>query len=271
MSHTLLLIGCGNMGFAMLRGWLRDDPAITVHVVEPVDVLRSRAAEAGALVVSQLADLPPDVAPEIVFVAVKPNLVEAVLADCGAFVARGAMFVSVAAGVTTAAMAQPLTAGAAIIRCMPNTPAAIGDGMMVLYARDGVTEDARALVSSLLTTSGVIAWIDDEAQMDAVTAISGSGPAYVFHFIEALTDAGVALGLPAETAALLAKQTVRGAGRLAMEAEADPATLRRQVTSPGGTTAAALNVFMHDERTGKLVAEATRAARDRSIELGKIN
>ncbi|MDX3929471.1 MAG: pyrroline-5-carboxylate reductase [Shinella sp.] len=271
MSHTLLLIGCGNMGFAMLCGWLRKDPTLTVHVVEPADELRARAAGAGAFAVSRLADLPQGLAPEIVFVAVKPNLVEAVLADCMEFAARGATFVSIAAGVTTAAMAQCLPAGTATVRCMPNTPAAIGEGMMVLYACDGVTEAAKNLVSSLLATSGVVTWIDEEAHMDAVTAISGSGPAYVFHFIEALTNAGIALGLSAETAALLAKQTVRGAGRLAMEADVDPATLRRQVTSPGGTTAAALNVFMSDERTGKLVAEATRAARDRSIELGKSN
>ena len=271
MSHTLLLIGCGNMGFAMLCGWLREDPALAVHVVEPADELRARAAEAGAHAVSRLADLPRGLAPDLVFLAVKPNLVEAVLADCADFAGRGATFVSVAAGVTTAAMAGRLPAGAAIIRCMPNTPAAIGEGMMVLYARDGVTESGRGLVSSLLAASGAVAWIEDEAQMEAVTAISGSGPAYVFHFIEALTDAGLALGLPPDTAALLAKQTVRGAGRLAMETEVDPATLRKQVTSPGGTTAAALNVFMSDDRTRKLVAEATRAARDRSVELGKTN
>ncbi|UNK40680.1 pyrroline-5-carboxylate reductase (plasmid) [Shinella sp. H4-D48] len=271
MSHTLLLVGCGNMGFAMLRGWLREDPMLSAYVVEPVDALRDRAAAAGAVAVSHLGDLPHDLAPDVVFVAVKPKLVETVLAGCADFAARGATFVSVAAGVTTASMAQRLPAGSSIVRCMPNTPAAIGEGMMVLYACDGVSAAAKTLVASLLTTSGVVAWIDDEAQMDAVTAISGSGPAYVFHFIEALTEAAVALGLPAQTAALLAKQTVRGAGRLAMEADADPTALRLQVTSPGGTTAAALNVFMSDERTGKLVAEATRAARDRSIELGKSN
>ena len=271
MSHTLLLIGCGNMGFAMLRGWLREVPALTVHVVEPAEALRLRAAEIGALAVPQLSDLPQDLAPDIVFLAVKPNLVETVLAGCADFAARGATVVSVAAGVTTAAMARRLPDTASIVRCMPNTPAAIGEGMMVLYAAGGLADVAKALVTSLLATSGVVAWIDDEAQMDAVTAISGSGPAYVFHFIEALTAAGRALGLPAETAALLAKQTVRGAGRLAMEAEVDPATVRQQVTSPGGTPAAALNVFMRDERTEKLVAEAARAARDRSIELGRSN
>lgn len=269
MSNTILLIGCGNMGFAMLRGWLREDATRSVYVVEPADELRARAAEAGALAVSQLAELPQDLTPDLVFLAVKPNLIEAVLADCSDYATHGATFISVAAGVATETMANRLPTGAAIIRCMPNTPAAIGEGMMVLFARDGVKDAVKAFVTSLLATSGVVTWIADEAQMDAVTAISGSGPAYVFHFIEALTEAGVALGLPEETASLLAKQTVRGAGRLAMEADVDPARLRQQVTSPGGTTAAALNVFMSEGRTGKLVAEATVAARDRSIELGK--
>ncbi len=269
MSHTLLLIGCGNMGYAMMRGWLREDPSLVVHVVEPAEALRSRAEAVGARAVASVADLPEALSPVLVVLAVKPGLVATVLAACAGF--TKATFVSVAAGVTTAAMARQLPPGASIIRCMPNTPAAIGEGMMVLYARDGVDGDARALTEALLATSGAVAWVADEAQMDAVTAISGSGPAYVFHFIEALTDAGIALGLPSETASLLALQTVRGAGRLAMEADVDPATLREQVTSPGGTTAAALNVFMTGDRLRTLVAEAARAARDRGVELGKSN
>jgi pyrroline-5-carboxylate reductase len=269
MAHTILLIGCGNMGFAMMRGWMADNPSLAVHVVEPADALRTRAAGAGAQAVAAIADLPTDLAPDLVVIAVKPNTVGDVLRQCTAFAGRNATFVSVAAGITTAAMAKNLPAGASIIRCMPNTPAAIGEGMMVLFAGDKVSAEARSLTEALLKTSGAVAWIDDEVQMDAVTAISGSGPAYVFHFIEALIDAGVALGLPRETAALLAKQTVLGAGRLAMASDTDPGTLREQVTSPNGTTAAALKVFMTDDRTKMLVAEATRAACDRSIELGK--
>lgn len=269
MSNTILLIGCGNMGFAMMRGWLKENPSLNVHVVEPAEALRDRAASAGASAVETIAALPDELSPDLVVLAVKPAMIRTVLEECGAFANRGATFVSVAAGVTTSAMASALPANAAIIRCMPNTPAAIGEGMMVLYARDGVSQEARELTTALFKTSGAVAWIDDETHMDAVTAISGSGPAYVFHFIEALIEAGTKLGLPDDIATLLAKQTVLGAARLAATSGENPGTLREQVTSPNGTTAAALNVFMSVDRTKKLVAEATEAARDRSIELGK--
>lgn len=269
MSNELVLIGCGNMGHAMLRGFLREAPGLVAHVVEPVDTLRERAALAGAHAVATVAELPSDLQPGIVLIAVKPNLVETVLKDCARLAASGTIFLSIAAGVTTDRMARHLPPGVAIVRCMPNTPAAIGEGMLAVYAREGLTRTARDLVTTLLQASGAVAWFDCEAEMDAVTAISGSGPAYVFHFIEALTAAGIALGLSPENASLLAKQTVKGAGRLAAEASDGPGTLREQVTSPGGTTAAALDILMANDRTIRLVAEATEAARERSIELGK--
>ena len=244
MSHTILLIGCGNMGFAMLRGWLAQDPTLAVHVVEPHEAFRDRARDAGAHPVAQLSDLPGDLAPRLVVLAVKPQMVAPVLGNCGELADRGATFVSVAAGVTMATMAGALPQGTPLIRCMPNTPAAIGEGMMGLCAGPMVSDDTRALTGSLFATSGAVAWVADEGLMDAVTAISGSGPAYVFHFVEALAEAGVALGLPKDTALLLAKQTVAGAGRMALTSQTPPATLREQVTSPGGTTAAALEVLM---------------------------
>jgi pyrroline-5-carboxylate reductase len=141
--------------------------------------------------------------------------------------------------------------------------------MMVVYAPAGTDERLRATVETLLAASGRVAWVEDESLMDAVTAVSGSGPAYVFHFIECLADAGVAAGLPAETARLLAMQTVYGAACLAADSSDDPATLRRQVTSPNGTTAAALEVLMGGDRLKDLVREAVEAARLRGIELGK--
>jgi pyrroline-5-carboxylate reductase len=257
------------MGFAMMDGWLRKDPALKVHVVEPNDALRQRAVAAGASAAGAVDDLSKDIEPALVVVAVKPNLVASVLGECGRFALEGTTFVSVAAGVTTAAMSMALPTGAAVIRCMPNTPASIGEGMMVLFAQEGVTARARELTATLFASSGAVAWIESEEQMDAVTAISGSGPAYVFHFLEVLIEAGTRLGLARATAELLAKQTVAGASRLALLSNEDVASLREQVTSPGGTTAAALQVFMMDDRTTTLVAEATRAARDRSIELGK--
>jgi pyrroline-5-carboxylate reductase len=269
MSKEFVLIGCGNMGYAMLRGFLREAPELVAYVVEPVDALRQRAALLGAKAVTSISELEPGLKPALLVIAVKPNLVEAVLQECTALAGDGTIFLSVAAGVTTDTMARNLPVNVAIVRCMPNTPAAIGEGMLAVYAREGLTGASRQLVTTLLQASGAVAWLDRESDMDAVTAISGSGPAYVFHFIEALTAAGIALGLSPETASLLAKQTVKGAGRLAAEATDDPGKLREQVTSPGGTTAAALQVFMTDDRTIRLVAEATQAARDRSIELGK--
>src|SRR5690606_11434236 len=181
----------------------------------------------------------------------------------------GATFVSVAAGTPIAAFERLLGAGAAVIRCMPNTPAAIGQGMMVTVANAHVAQPAAAFVRDLLSASGRAAERADEGLMDAVTAGSGSGPAYVFHFIECLTAAGEAAGLPADTARLLAMQTVYGAAALAAESGEEPGELRRQVTSPNGTTAAALSVLMGDDRLKTLVAEAVEAARRRSAELGR--
>ncbi|MGI1661023.1 pyrroline-5-carboxylate reductase [Palleronia sp. KMU-117] len=269
MSHTVLLFGAGNMGFAMMTGWLRQDPDLQVYVVEPDDGLRDRAARAGAWPVPAATQLPADTGIDLVVLAVKPDKVERVLSDCGLLARSGVAFLSVAAGVTLTQMAGCLPPKTPLIRCMPNTPAAVGLGMMVLCPGPEVDARSRALVGTLMATSGTVAWLADEGMMDAVTAISGSGPAYVFHFIEALTDAGVGLGLPADLAALLASQTVAGAGRMAQVSEEDPGRLRERVTSPGGTTAAALTKLMDGAALTRLIANATRAARDRSIELGK--
>jgi pyrroline-5-carboxylate reductase len=266
MSDSILLIGAGNMGYAMMTGWLQRDSALRVHVVEPHDAFRDRAAQAGAQAVADIAQLPEGLRVDLVIVAVKPAMVAPVLARCGAL--EGAAFVSVAAGITLAQMAAALPSGTPLIRCMPNTPAAIGQGMMVLCPGAGVSAATRALAELLMASSGAIAWLEDESLMDAVTAISGSGPAYVFHFIEALTEAGRSLGLPDKLAALLAMQTVAGAGHMAQRSDEPPGVLRERVTSPGGTTAAALAVFMQDGALTRLVARATLAARDRGVELG---
>jgi len=238
MGQNILLVGCGNMGFAMLSGWIAQDAGHSFHVVEPNEELRARAADAGASEV-----VPP----------------------YGRF--SEAVFVSIAAGVTCDSLKGWLGEKSQIIRSMPNTPAAIGEGMIVSFANGFVSEGARTQVDRLLSASGQTGWIEDEGLMDAVTAISGSGPAYVFHFIECLAVAAEKLGLNAELSQKLAKQTVAGAGLLTKGSDTPPATLREQVTSPGGTTAAALDVFMG--RMGPLVEEATEAARDRGVALGK--
>lgn len=269
MSSTILLVGCGNMGFAMLKGWLGKMADLTVHVVEPDKALASRARAAGAIAVADAGDLPGDLQPELVFLAVKPQVMGEVVPDHARFAGGASTFVSVAAGTTIATLAHHLPGPTPIIRCMPNTPAAIGAGMMVCCANAHVADRPRNLVETLLSTSGLVDWIEEESLMDAVTAISGSGPAYVFHMIECLTAAGVALGLPEELSAKMAMQTVMGAGRLAAEAEDPPSRLREQVTSPGGTTAAALSVLMGEDRLKRLIEEAARAARDRGAELSR--
>ncbi len=269
MKNTIVLIGCGNMGFAMLTGWLEKYPELDAHVVEPVASLHQRAQQAGARVVAEIVDLPAELVPKLVVLAVKPQMVDGVAAQCQNLAASGATFVSVAAGVTLDRIAQALSRPAPLIRCMPNTPASIGAGMLVLTARSDVSAETRDFVESLFTSSGAVAWIDDESLMDAVTAISGSGPAYVFYFIETLSEAGEKLGLTREIARKLALQTVRGAGQLAALSDDSPAVLREQVTSPGGTTAAALKVLMVDDGLSALVFKAATAARDRSVELGK--
>lgn len=269
MTNTILLVGCGNMGFAMLKGWLGADPLLDAHVVEPNETLRARARSAGAQAVTAATDLPSDLAPDLIFLAVKPQVMGDVVPAYAGFAGGSATFVSVAAGTTMATLAAMLPGPTPILRCMPNTPAAIGVGMMVCCANDHTGQPARDLASRLLGAAGLVDWIEDEALMDAVTAVSGSGPAYIFHFIECLSAAGVDMGLPAPLAAKMAMQTVMGAGRLAAEASDPPGTLREQVTSPGGTTAAALGVLMGEDRLKTLVRDAVTAARDRGAELSR--
>jgi pyrroline-5-carboxylate reductase len=269
MKAKVVLVGCGNMGYAMLSGWLKSGrlgPA-EVWVVEPNETLRKRAAGLGGHAAATPAGLPSTLEPELVVFAVKPQAMREVAPAYKRFVDR-ATFLSIAAG-TGIATFEELLGEVPVIRCMPNTPAAIGKGMMVTFANRLVSQDARDFVDSLLSASGEVASVEDEALMDAVTAVSGSGPAYVFHFMEALSAAAESSGLPPETAKLLAKQTVYGAACLAAESGKEPGRLREQVTSPKGTTAAALEVLMGENRLTNLLTEAVEAARRRSVELGK--
>ena len=270
MTIQAVLVGCGNMGYAMLAGWLKSGrlAATDVFVVEPNDELRARAAALGVATGAGAENMPEDAPPRLVILAVKPQVIRDVTTGYRRFADGKTVFLSIAAG-TPVKTFEEILGPVPFVRCMPNTPAAIGKGMMVVFANPRVAVADLAFVKDLLATSGAVATIDDEGLMDAVTAVSGSGPAYIFHFIECLTDAGESAGLPAETAKLLAMQTVFGAASLAAESGEEPAVLRKQVTSPNGTTAAALNVLMGDDRLKKLVAEAVEAARARSVELGK--
>ncbi|TWH00581.1 pyrroline-5-carboxylate reductase [Mesorhizobium sp. J18] len=270
MNRKVVLVGCGNMGYAMLKGWVaakKLEPS-TVSVVEPKAELRERAGKLGVNVHSTPEAL-SETTPDLVIFAVKPQVIRDVVPAYRRFTESGTAFLSVAAGTGIATFEEILGQQAAVIRCMPNTPAAIGKGMMVVFANPNVSDEAKTFVNELLATSGAVTTIEREELMDAVTAVSGSGPAYIFHFIECLTAAGEKAGLPAKTAKLLAMQTVYGAATLAAESNEEPGRLREQVTSPNGTTAAALGVLMGDNRLLDLVTKAVEAAKRRSVELGK--
>jgi len=263
-ARGLVLLGCGKMGSAMLAGWLArglTPGAVWVLEPHPSDWL-------AGLGVHLNAGLPES--PAVALVAVKPQTIDAALASLVLLGGGGTLFVSVAAGVTLARFEAALGAGTPVVRTIPNTPAAIGRGITALIGNAHAGEAGMALAETLLSAVGQTLRLDDEGQMDAVTAVSGSGPAYVFHLIEALAAAGMAQGLPDAMAMRLAKATVAGAGALAESADEDPAQLRVNVTSPGGTTAAALKVLM-DPRTGfpALLERAVAAAAERSRELGK--
>jgi len=268
MGKSVLLVGCGNMGYAMLKSWIAAGKMAPndVTVIESHAALRARAAELGVSVAESPQQTGNDA--DFVVFAIKPQAIRDVAPTYVRFAPRST-FISVLAGVSTAIFEEMLGSQAAVIRCMPNMPAAIGKGMMVLFSNRNVSAEARAFGEALLATSGLVATVDSEELMDAVTAVSGSGPAYIFHFIECLIAAGEQAGLPAETARLLAIQTIYGAASLARESGEAPGKLREQVTSPHGTTAAALSVLMGENRMLNLVSEAVDAASKRSMELGR--
>ena len=269
-NGRVVLAGCGNMGFAMLQGWLQSKKlaADNAFVVEPNDALRDRAAGLGAIAVASAEDLPDNLAPALIIMAVKPQVMDSVLPAYAGLAAEGAAIVSVAAGITIDRFEKAFGPQTAVIRVMPNTPAAVGAGMMVICANKATSGDQLDFAQNLMAASGETAVVEDEALMDAVTAVSGSGPAYLFHMIEALTEAAKTAGLPDDLAALLAGQTIYGAAVYQKQSGVEPGTLREQVTSPGGTTAAALSVLMGEDRLTKLMTEAVEAARKRSVELG---
>lgn len=264
-TGTLLLVGAGKMGGAMLEGWLALGMAArNVVVIEP-----QPAGEIAALTGRGLRLNPPpgDIGEVSALVlAIKPQTAPEVMPSLQPYVGASTVVVSIMAGRTLRFLEQALP-GAAMIRAMPNTPAAIGRGITVAVPNSRVVSVQRALVHALLSAVGQVEWVDDEALMDAVTALSGSGPAYVFLLAEAMARAGAAAGLPTELAETLARATVAGSGELLARSPLAAATLRQNVTSPGGTTAAALDVLMGKDGLERLLVEAVAAATRRSREL----
>lgn len=253
------------MGGALLAGWVDRglDPK-NVTVVEP---FADSVKVPGVRIVAEAAALEADFAPDVVVFAVKPQMTDGVVPAFARFVAPDTVFLSIAAGRTIGYYAERLGSDAAIVRCMPNTPAAVRRGMTVACANAGVSAEQRSACADLLEAVGEVDWVEDEALLDAVTAVSGSGPAYVFLLAECLAQAAVEVGLPAELADKLARTTVSGSGELLRLSPESSETLRVNVTSPGGTTAEALAVLMADDGFGPLLKRAVAAAERRSREL----
>jgi pyrroline-5-carboxylate reductase len=261
LKGPLVLAGAGKMGGALLSGLLDRgvDPA-TVFVQDPAP-----PREVGEL----LKHHGIAITPLIVLAAVKPQVMDAVFAPLAKWVGPETLVVSIAAGRSLASFEKHLMPGTAVIRAMPNTPAAIGRGISACIANAATSTEHKALATELLTAAGDVVWLETEAQMDAVTAVSGSGPAYVFLLAECLAEAGHAVGLNPELAAQLARATVSGAGELLHRSDLDASTLRKNVTSPGGTTAEALSVLMGEDGLKNLMTKAVTAAARRSRELSE--
>jgi pyrroline-5-carboxylate reductase len=264
-AGRLVLVGAGKMGGALLEGWLRFglDPK-HVAVLEPQPSPQIAALTTHGLLLNPQLRALGDVA--AVVIAVKPQTAAEAIPPLKPLIGAATVVVSIMAGRTLQFIAGALNIPCALVRAMPNTPAAIGRGITVAVPRD-VNPAQRALAHRLLCATGAVEWTEDEALMDAVTAVSGSGPAYVFLLAEALAEAGVAAGLPPSLAAKLARETVAGSGELLHRSELDAAVLRQNVTSPGGTTAAALDVLMGADGLARLMRNAVAAATKRSREL----
>ena len=259
----VVLVGAGNMGGAMLRRWTA--PRVTVLDPAPSEAVAAHMAERGIA----RAAAPDGVAPaSVLVVAVKPQLMDRVLPTLRPLVNGETVVVSVAAGTTVATLGAALGTDA-VVRTIPNTPAMVGEGAIAAWAAPGVSDAQRAKVDALLASNGRVAWLGEEADIDRATAVSGSGPAYVFHLVEALEEAARGIGLDANAAALLARQTIVGAGALLGDSDEPAGALRERVTSPGGTTAAALDVLMGDGGLRPLVSRAVGAAHAQARELGE--
>lgn len=269
-AEPILLVGAGRMGGALLKGWLAQGVAadrVTVREPSPAPEVAALLRTAGVGASAKEA-----ATPAVIVLAVKPQIMDEVAASIAPLAGPETVILSIAAGRTVASLAKHFSAGAAIVRAMPNTPAAIGRGISALYANASVTAEQAELCETLMKAAGETVWIDGEALMDAVTAVSGSGPAYVFLLAECLAEAGETAGLSPDLAAKLARQTIAGAGELLHQSDLSPAKLRENVTSPGGTTAAALRVLMGEEGAGDhplrdLFRNAVAAAARRSHEL----
>jgi pyrroline-5-carboxylate reductase len=265
----IAFIGAGNMASSIIGGLLESGhPAEKISAADPFPAsLEKLQATANIRVSASNAEVVTDA--DVIILAVKPQVMAQASTSIAPAVAQsGAVVISIAAGVTISSMQQRLGSEAAIIRCMPNTPALLGSGASALYANDRVSSEQKTHADAILEAVGITAWVETESELDAITALSGSGPAYFFLFIEAMIEAGVGLGLSPETASAMAMQTALGASRMALESDVDLVELRRRVTSPGGTTERAVMSFESDG-IRSIVENAMQAASDRAVEMAK--
>ena len=263
---NITVIGCGKMGTSMIQGWVKADLIKHAQILNPSDIDDSLTSHTDLFHVKLMESLSLDKT-DIIILAVKPQIMDGVCAELSKILPSHIPVLSIAAGKTTNYFQTHLSNDTPIIRTMPNTPAAIGKGISALYATDNVTPAQKEMASNLMGAVGSVIWIDDEAQMDAVTALSGSGPAYLFHMMEVMAQAGEKIGLSQEHALQLARQTIIGSAALAEEDSDTPASILRQnVTSPGGTTEAALNILMNGSFQD-IMDEAIAAAYNRGQEL----
>lgn len=257
---SLLLLGCGNMGSALLSRWHVSKQFSSLHVVDPNP--KTKLAN-----VSYSDTLPEKISADVIVLAVKPQQLDDVLASLAQKIKSPVTILSIAAGKTISYYEKYLGQGAAIVRAMPNTPAMIGEGITALVGSQSLTKQGRDLATTLIQAVGEVVWLEDEKLMDAVTAISGSGPAYIYYIIECMVAAGVKHGLTVDAARMLAAKTCEGAAALALGSPASLAELRRQVTSPGGTTEAGLGILMKDGIMQNLIDRTVEAAVKRAQEL----
>ena len=266
MNFTVTLVGAGNMGGAMLSGWLDNGlPSDNVQVIDPMpnNAVAAKIAQGSVKLHASTGGVPES---DVIIVAVKPQVMDAVVPTIAGIVGSSSVVVSVAAGTKLQSISEPL-GNPATVRTMPNTPSLVGRGMTVACPNSKVTQPQRDQVDLLLRAIGRVEWVEDEKLIDAVTAVSGSGPAYIFHLAECMAAAGVKAGLPEELSMILARETVSGAGELLRQSKDTPDVLRKNVTSPGGTTAAALEVLMGEGGMPQLFERAIAAAKKRSEEL----
>ena len=264
-QDRITFIGAGNMATSLIGGLLATGRAPgSIAAADPDPAQLSRVGELGVMTTQDNVKAVADAA--VVVLAVKPQVLRTVVMDLAATLNDGQLLLSIAAGVPAGAITRWAGAQLGVVRCMPNTPALFGAGMAAMFANEYVTPQQRAQASGIAEAVGDAVWVDTESQIDAVTAVSGSGPAYFFYLMEAMIAAGIELGLDPETARQLTLQTARGAAVMAIQSEAAPAQLRRNVTSPGGTTEAALNIFESNGLAATIRSALVAAAR-RSQEL----